>query len=341
MGLLFATECTKMKDATNGLLLINIGSPVSPDVPAVRRYLREFLSDKRIIDLPLPLRLILLYGFILPFRPKRSAHAYQAIWTEEGAPLITHSQALAHAVQEKLGAKYKVVVGMRYGAPSISSALDQLKNCEHITVLPLYPQYSSAATGSSIEEVLQTLAPKAIFPSLTIIRDFYKHPAFLHAQAEQIKPYVKHHDYLLFSYHGLPENQLKKGGCKPVCVTACPPLSATNQGCYRAQCLQTSAQLAKMLGLTAYGTSFQSRLGRTPWIKPYTDLVLPELANAGIKRLAVACPSFVADCLETLEEIGMQAKEQWHQLGGEELTLIPCMNANELWVDAVVTIVSR
>lgn len=328
-----------MTNATNGLLLINIGSPESPDVPAVRRYLRAFLSDKRIIDLPYLLRMVILYGFILPFRPKRSAHAYQAIWTATGSPLLNHSNALAQAVQAQLGTQYNVAIGMRYGKPSISDALEQLKNCAHITVLPLYPQYSSAATGSSIECVLQTLAPNMVFPSLTIIRDFYQHPAFLHAQAEQIKPYIKHHDHVLFSYHGLPENQLKKAGCKPVCVTTCPPLSAANQGCYRAQCLQTSAKLAQTLDLKNYSTSFQSRLGRTPWIKPYTDEVLAELVKTGVKRLAVACPSFVADCLETIEEIGIRAKEQWHQLGGEELTLIPCMNHDALWVDAVVTMV--
>lgn len=285
--------------------------------------------------------MIILYGFILPFRPKQSAHAYQAIWTETGSPLMNHSQDLARAVQARLGAQYKVAIGMRYGVPSIKTALEELNQCKHITILPMYPQYSSAATGSSIERVLQTLAPNMIFPSLTIIRDFYHHPAFLHAQAEQIKPYIKDHDYLLFSYHGLPENQLKKGGCNPVCVTACRPLSATNQGCYRAQCLQTSALLAEKLGLTTYSTSFQSRLGRTPWIKPYTDIVLAELASSGVKRLAIACPSFVADCLETIEEIGIRAREQWLLLGGEELTLIPCMNNNKSWVDAVVTIATE
>lgn len=328
-----------MTEAKNGLLLINIGSPTAPNTSAVRRFLLEFLSDKRVIDLPAPLRYFLLYAFILPFRPRRSAQAYQAIWTSEGSPLIQHSQELRMKLHDRFGTRCKVVLGMRYGQPSISDALDQLQACEHITVLPLYPQYSSAATGSAIEKVLNELAPKAIFPSMTIIRDFYQNPAFIRAQAAQIKPYIANHDYVLFSYHGVPEHHLQKSGCKPVCVADCPQGSSINQSCYRAQCQQTSALLAKELGLTDYGTSFQSRLGKTPWIKPYTDTMLTDLAARGIKRLAVTCPSFVADCLETLEEIGIRAKEQWLQAGGEELTLIPCMNADERWVDAIITII--
>lgn len=318
----------------HGILLINIGSPENPEVPAVRRYLREFLSDKRVIGLPALLRYILLYAFILPFRPRRSAHAYKAIWTQNGSPLICNSNAFLKKLQTRLGEHYNVVLGMRYGQPSISSALKKLQTCERITVLPLFPQYSSAATGSAIESVLTKLAPQAIFPSINIIRDFYQHPGFIQALATQIKPYIANHDYVLFSYHGLPENHLQEIGCKPVCVATCPPISSSNQACYRAQCQQTTTLLANTLDLTHYGFAFQSRLGKTPWIKPYTDTVLVELAARGIKRLAVACPSFVSDCLETLEEIGIRAQEQWLQAGGEELTLIPCMNASDEWVEA-------
>ena len=326
------------KDETkNGLLLINIGSPNSPDIPAVRRYLREFLSDKRVIDLPALLRYILLYCFILPFRPRQSAHAYQAIWTPKGSPLICYSEQLRDKLQQRLGPDYQVVLGMRYGKPTIQHALKQLQRCEHITVLPLYPQYSSAATGSSIEKALQTLAPTTIFPSITIIRDFYNHPAFIHAQAELIKPHIHNHDYILFSYHGLPERHLLKGGCKAICVDACPASSAM-QGCYRAQCFETTRLLAERLQLTNCSTAFQSRLGKTPWIKPYTDEVLTTLAKNGVKRLAITCPSFVTDCLETIEEIGLRAKQQWLALGGEQFTLIPCLNDNELWIDAIQNI---
>lgn len=320
-----------------GLLLINIGTPSSPDVPAVRRYLREFLSDKRVIDLPSLLRYILLYCVILPFRPKQSAHAYQAIWTANGSPLICYSEQLCNQLRLRLGKDYQVVLGMRYGKPSIQNALKQMQGCEHITVLPLYPQYSSAATGSSIEKALQALAPTTIFPSISIIRDFYNHPAFIHAQAELIKKHGLDHDHILFSYHGLPERHLLKAGCKTICADACPASSAA-QGCYRAQCFETTRLLAERLQLTNYSTAFQSRLGKTPWIKPYTDEVLTKLVNSGVKRLAIACPSFVTDCLETLEEIGLRAKQQWLALGGEQFTLIPCLNDNELWIDAIQNI---
>ena len=324
----------------HGLLLINIGSPQSPAITDVRRYLRVFLSDKRVIDLPAWLRYPLLYCFILPTRPRRSAKAYQEIWTSEGSPLISTSMRVGDALQARLGPQYQVAIGMRYGQPSIQNALDALSDCDQITILPLYPQYSSAATGSSIEQVLRILKSRSIFPSITVIRDFYQHPAFIQAQAAQIAPHLLDHDYVLFSYHGLPENHLQKEGCKPVCVAACRPEGAA-RGCYRAQCLQTTALLANTLGLAKYGSSFQSRLGRTPWIKPYTDHILIDLAASGMKRLAVVCPSFVTDCLETLEEIGMRAKEQWLALGGETFTLIPCLNDSEQWIDAIAAIVAQ
>lgn len=308
-----------MTHAKHGLLLINIGSPSAPTVSAVRRYLHEFLSDRRVIDLPAPLRYLLLYTCILPFRPRRSAQAYQAIWTSKGSPLIYHSEALRLTLQERLGEQYKVVLGMRYGQPNIPDALAQLQSCEHITVLPLYPQYSSAASGSAIEKVLRELAPKSIIPSITIIREFYQHPAFIRAQAAQIKPYIeKNHDHVLFSYHGLPER---------------------NQGNYQAQCVETSSLLANELGLINYSTSFQSRLGKTPWIKPYTDAMILDLAARGVKHLVIACPSFVTDCLETLEEIGIRENKRWVEAGGKKLTLIPCLNASEDWINAITKMI--
>jgi ferrochelatase len=322
----------------HGILLVNIGTPNAPDKASVRRYLAQFLADKRVIDLPAILRFSLLYGVILPTRPARAAHAYQAIWTKEGSPLLKYSQQLCQKLALHLGKNTQVALGMRYGAPSIDEALQQLKDCEQITVLPLYPQYSSAATGSTIEYVLKCLASKDMFPSLHIIRDFYQHPKYIAAQAAKIKPFLNDENYVLFSYHGLPERALQKIGCNRVCTNICPPKTAKNQACYRAQCLETSAQLANALNLKAYSTSFQSRLGRTPWIKPYTDEVLIDLRSQGVKRLVIACPSFVTDCLETLEEIGMRANEQWMALGGEAFTLVPCMNDDESWVEAIMTI---
>jgi protoporphyrin/coproporphyrin ferrochelatase len=326
------------KTMKKGILLMNIGSPSAPSVPAVRRYLSEFLSDKRVIDLPAPVRFLLLYGVILPFRTRNSARAYQAIWTQDKSPLITNSEAFCQALQARLGTEYVVALGMRYGHPNIQQAVDVLAHCEHITLFPLFPQYSSAATGSSIERALALISAKQILPEMTVIRDFYRHPLFLTAQAAQIAPFIKDHDHILFSYHGLPERQIIKGGCEGICETTCS-MQGARRGCYRAQCLMTTQLLADTLNLTHFSSSFQSRLGRTPWIKPYTDEVLNQLANKGVKRLAITCPSFVSDCLETLEEIGYRAKEQWMALGGEHLTLIPCMNSSTLWVDAVYEMV--
>lgn len=326
----------------HGVLLINLGTPDNPGMTAVRRYLAEFLIDKRVITLPAPLRYLLVYGLILPFRKRQSAHAYQTIWTEEGSPLLVNSQNLTTKLQTRLGAHYKVVLGMRYGNPCLKSALLALEPCETITILPLYPQYSSAATGSSIEKILQLLASQNTHPSIRVIADFHSHPSYINAQAQRIEPYIANHDYLLFSYHGIPESHLLTTGCKPICMTNCPATSVVNKRCYRAQCQQTTTLIAKILNLAEhqYGTSFQSRLGRTPWIKPYTDDVLTELATQGIKRLAIVCPSFVVDCLETLEEIGIRAQQQWLDRGGESLTLIPCLNDSEPWVHALQTIIN-
>ncbi len=324
----------------HGLLLINLGTPDNPSISAVRRYLGEFLADKRVIDLPAPLRYLLLYTIILPFRSKQSAHAYQTIWTADGSPLLFHSQNLATKLQNRLGAQCRVALGMCYGKPSIQQALSQLQKCETITVLPLYPQYSSAATGSAIEKVLQLLSTQITLPSMNVIRDFHSHPSYINAQAELIKPYITNYDYILFSYHGVPERHVIKGGCKDICIGNCPPPSLSNNACYRAQCFNTTSLIAKMLKLSdqQHSTSFQSRLGKTAWINPYTDKILPSLIAKGVKRLAIVCPSFVADCLETLEEISIRLKEEWMTIGGEQLTLIPCLNDSEAWVEALIDI---
>jgi ferrochelatase len=324
-----------------GFLFINLGTPKSTNVTTIRGYLRAFLTDKRVIDLPALLRYILVYVFILPFRAKRSALAYQAIWTKDGSPLLYHSQKLVTAVQQALGKEHSVALGMRYGEPSIASALKQLRHCEAITILPLYPQYSSAANGSSIEETMRILSSWDIIPSVTIIRDFCTHPGYIKAQAEVIQQHLQNQDHVLFSYHGIPERQITKNDGHKVCVKECPPLTEQNQTCYKAQCHQSSRLLAHELQLSAtqFSTAFQSRLGRTPWIKPYTDEILTQLAAKGVKKLLIACPSFVADCLETLEEIGIRARMQWQALGGEELTLVPCLNDHPAWVNAIIEIV--
>ncbi len=327
-----------IKAMKKGLLLINLGTPERPDNSTVRRYLREFLTDKRVIALPALVRYLLVYGIILPLRTARSAKAYQAIWTSDGSPLLHHSLNLLNKLQSRLGANWQVALGMRYGQPSLANAIQELNHCYKLTILPLYPQYASATTGSSIAKVLDLLSLAKGFPSLEFIRDFYWQPEFIKAQATLIKPYAAQHDFILFSYHGLPERHLFQAGCTKICVGECHPMIETNQFCYKAQCHATTRALAITLNLKpgTYETAFQSRLGNTEWLKPYTTDLLHTLRQQGIKRLAVYCPSFVTDCLETEEEIGLRAKKQWTQLGGEQLTLIPCLNDNDLWVDAIV-----
>lgn len=328
----------------HGLLIINLGTPKRPDIISVGNYLREFLTDKRVINLPAFLRYLLVYFFILPFRTKRSAHAYQMIWTTEGSPLLYYSENLAKRLQEEAGSTWKIALGMRYGTPSIQSALNQLKACESITILPLYPQYSSAANGSAIEEVMRHLSSWDVIPSVHIIPEFFQHPAYIHAQASLIKAHLPNDiEHVLFSYHGIPERQITKEHCPSICTKDCPPINESNKKCYKAQCHQTSRLLAKELHLTAeqYHTSFQSRLGKTPWIQPYTDSMLSQLASHGVKKLVIVCPSFVADCLETLEEIGIRAQSFWQSLGGEQLILIPALNEHPLWTQAIFKLIQK
>tara|TARA_B110000908_G_C10163776_1_gene407335 strand:+ start:152 stop:1144 length:993 start_codon:yes stop_codon:yes gene_type:complete len=317
-----------------GIVLINLGTPDDCSVSSVRIYLKEFLSDPRVIAIPSLFRWILVNCIILPTRPKKSAHAYEKIWTAEGSPLLINSQKLATAVQEELGESYQVELAMRYRTPSIDQAFEQLKSYEEIIILPLFPQYASATTGSIIDYIFSKQKKNIIFPSLTIIRDFYKEKGFIESQADIIKRHLKEDDFLLLSYHGLPENQLTQFDCKKNIDPKCVENQTCVSGCYRSQCLNTSLLLQEELQLDdkKFMSSFQSRLGKTPWIKPYTDEVIITLRERGIENLAIACPAFVSDCLETLEEIGIQAKEQWIALGGKNFTLIPCLNDDPLWV---------
>jgi ferrochelatase len=328
---------SKKRLMKKGLLLINLGTPDSTKISDIKRYLRQFLMDKRVIDVPTIIRYFLVYGLIVPFRSKNTADAYKSIWTDEGSPLMTYSKELVSHTRQALGADYQVVLGMRYGTPSLEQALHELKQCREVTVLPLYPQYSSAATGSSIEEVMRILSQEQVIPSLHIIRDFYNHPEYIRSQSAVIRDHLGNEAHLLCSYHGVPERHIIKGGCESICVEDCIATTLKNQACYRAQCFETSRLLAQELKLSSaqYTTAFQSRLGKTPWIRPYTDEVLSELIERGIKNLVVACPSFTVDCLETLEEIGIRLKQLWVDLGGKEFVLVPCLNTNKLWVDAL------
>lgn len=333
--------------APRGVLLVQLGTPSAPETAPVRRYLREFLSDPRVIDIPALPRRLLIEAAILPRRPRRSAAAYRKVWLPEGSPLLVHSRALADALGRELGAGFRVALGMRYGEPTLADALAALRaqGCERVTVLPLYPQYAASSTGSAHARVAELAAASWDVPQLELSPPFYDDPGFLAAWEEVARAPLAGFapDHVLFSFHGLPERQIRKSDptgrhclSRPDC---CDAPGAALPRCYRAQCLATARALAARLGLPPAGWSyaFQSRLGRTPWIRPYTDERLPELAAAGAKRLAVLCPSFVADCLETLEEIGIRARAQWLAAGGDDLLLVPSLNAHPAWVSALAS----
>jgi len=334
---------------STGVLLVNLGTPDSPGRRDVRRYLREFLSDPLVLDIPALPRWLLLHCIILPFRPRKSAAAYAKIWTDAGSPLRVYSEELCRDVADELGDEFTVAMTMRYGKPSIRSGIASILSADvkRWIVLPFFPQYSAAATQSAVDAVTAELSRAGNTLPVEVLPAFYDDPAFIDAFAKVARPRLDAFgpDHVLFSYHGLPERQVKAtdpGGMH--CLTSegcCDSIVDANRHCYRAQCYATTRSLSRALDLApeAHSTSFQSRLGRTPWIQPYTDHVFPDLAARGVKRLAVICPAFVADCLETLEEIGIRGLEQWRACGGEELELIPSLNAETPWVDAVVAMV--
>jgi protoporphyrin/coproporphyrin ferrochelatase len=335
-----------MPTPKKGLLLVNLGTPDAPEAGPVRRYLREFLSDPRVLDIHPVGRWLLLNLVILPVRPARSAEAYRKIWMKEGSPLLVHSRALAAAVAGRLAGEYEVELAMRYGHPSLPEAVKALRErgVREFIVLPLYPQEATSSTSSTLARAYEVLAEPWDVASVRVVPAFHDHPGFLDAFAQVARPVIAEAraEHVLFSYHGLPERHMRKsdptGRHCLASAGCCDVLTEVNRHCYRAQCFATTRALVERLELPAggYSVSFQSRLGRTPWIKPYTDVVLPELAAQGVKRLAVMCPAFVADCLETLEEVGLRAREQFLACGGESLTLVPSLNAHPAWVDAVV-----
>ena len=327
-----------------GILLVNLGSPDSCSVPAVRRYLREFLMDERVIDTNPILRWIIVNCFVLPRRPHNTAHAYRQVWTDEGSPLMASSQKLRSLLQQQTS--LPVALGMRYGNPSIRSALTSLRaqhpGLEEILLIPLYPHYAMATWETVVIKAREELAALDWQIPLISLPPFYRQPNYLDALANSIREQLPaRYDHLLFSYHGVPLRHLQQQdpthSHPPDQHECCQTPSPARATCYRHQCRVTTTLTAELLGLPdgKYSTSFQSRFGKEPWCQPYTDLELICLANNGVKHLAVVCPAFVTDCLETLEEIGMTGKASFLANGGESFHLIPCLNEHPQWVAAL------
>ena len=323
-----------------GVLLVNLGSPDSPEKKDVKKYLRQFLMDERVIDEPLWLRTLLVKGIILNTRPRKSAKAYKKIWWDEGSPLIVLSNRLLKKVNNLTSVN--VSLAMRYGNPSIFDGIKELseKGITEILLIPLYPQYAMASTETIL--VLAEKIRKENFSHIefTNLPAFYNHPDYIRVLSISIQDHLKgkEWDHLLFSYHGIPERHIRKtditnSHCK-IDGKCCNNSSPAHEFCYRHHCYETTKKVAKYLELKdgSYSSSFQSRLAGQPWLKPYTDKVVENFANNGTKKMAIVTPAFVSDCLETLEEIGMEAKDDFIEKGGEQFHVIPCLNDNDSWV---------
>jgi ferrochelatase len=329
-----------------GVLLINLGTPDSSSPKDVFRYLNEFLTDKRVMDLPWVLRQLLVRCVIVPFRYKKSAESYKKIWTDEGSPLKVHGINLVKEVQKLLGERFHVVLAMRYQNPSIEKALSKLQKCHHLVVLPLFPQYASATTGSVLEEVLQKISTWQVIPSLTIINQFFSYEPLIRLFAENARKWeVEDYDHILFSFHGLPERQIRKADKEGVCLSTgcCDTLCSKNFHCYKAQCSSMARKIADQLGLlpSRFTVCYQSRLGSDPWLQPYTSDVITSLAKKGAKKLLVLCPAFVADCLETIEEIQQEYAHLFKEQGGDVLDLVPSLNSDFEWAEAVAALIRK
>jgi ferrochelatase len=327
------------------VLLINLGTPDSPSVRDVRRYLSQFLNDPRVVDLPWLLRKILVNLIIVPFRAPKSARIYQKLWTEEGSPIIFHGKKVQQLLQEKLGADYCVELAMRYKNPGIPEALERIRksNPNRIVVVPLFPQYASASTGSALQEVIDVVRKWWVIPEMTLVSQYWDHPLFIKALIERGKQYDwRQYDHVLFSYHGLPERQVDKvydsGVCKDrVCEHE---ITDENKYCYKAACFGTTRLLAQGLGIPeeSYTVCFQSRLDKK-WLEPFSDHVVVEQAKKGAKKLLVFSPAFVADCLETTIEISDEYQLLFEQHGGEKIQLVESLNDHPAWIEALEALV--
>ncbi len=338
-----------LNSQTDGVLLINLGSPASPAVRDVRSYLNEFLMDRHVLDVPRPIRRLIVSLFILPTRPKRSAHAYAQVWQTPdqygyGSPLLQNGAVLRDQLAALVDVPIKLA--MRYGEPSIGSAIETLRKqgVERLLVAPLYPQYADSTTTTAFEAARQAAGNMTLIE----LKPFFAEPDYISALADVThRALPNNFDLLLMSFHGLPERHMTKADPTGThCLrgdACCETPSAAHATCYRHQTRVTSTLLAQSLGLSPdrWAISYQSRLGRLPWLAPYTDATLRELPGRGVKRLAVVCPAFVADNLETLEEIEITGRRTFMEAGGESLTLVPCLNADPAWVTTLATLCTR
>jgi len=332
------------------ILLVNLGSPDSPKPADVASYLTEFLNDPRVIDINWLGRKILVNGIIVPFRHRKSAKVYQELWTPEGSPLINYGRQTQKKLQDRFGgdtSNTRVFLAMRYKNPSIESALASIMkwNPDKIIVLPLFPHYASASTGSVIDKCMRIMRDMWVFPEIQFINQFWDHPLYLHAFDNRAKQFdIDSFDHIIFSYHGLPERQVDKVYEDRACRNhSCEyEINDENKLCYKATCYATSREIAARCGIdpSRYTVSFQSRLGKG-WIEPFSDHVIEELAKKGAKKLLVFSPAFVADCLETTIEIGEEYQELFEKHGGEKVQLVPSLNDGDDWIDALEDIVRK
>lgn len=336
--------------AKTGVLLVNLGTPDSTKVPDVRKYLREFLMDGRVIDIPYPQRFALVNGIIAPFRAPKSAKEYEKLWVERGSPLKFYGYDVRDLLQKELGGEFVVELAMRYQSPSIAAGLEKLKDCPvgNLIVIPLFPHYASATTGSVIDKVMEIVRTWQTIPSIQFVSQFVEDELYLKTIEERARKWMEKEDWdhFLFSYHGVPERQIYKGSCGDYCQIneqCCGTYTPQNQLCYRAQCFYNTRLMAERLGLkeNQYSTCFQSRLGKDPWIQPYADDVIPELAQKGIKKVLAFSPAFVADCLETTVEVGHQFKEDFIEAGGEKWQLVESLNDHPTWIQCLKEMVLK
>ncbi|QPH38824.1 ferrochelatase [Pedobacter endophyticus] len=331
-----------------GILLVNLGTPDSPATADVKKYLDQFLMDERVIDIPRLNRTLLVKGIIVPFRSPKTAKLYKEIWSENGSPLLYYSRKQAEMLQQRLGEGYHVELAMRYQSPSIESALANLKAglVESIQVIPLFPQYASASTGSVLQLVMELVGKWPTVPPISFVNSFHDNELMIQVFAENARKHqVESYDHVLFSFHGLPERQLLKcdhtGNYCLKSADCCQTLNDTNKFCYSAQGHDTARLIAKALNISKenYTVCFQSRLGKEPWVQPYTTDVLKKLAAEGKKRLLVFSPAFVADCLETLYEITVEYHEEFRALGGEHVQLVESLNDSPVFIEALAGMV--